>query len=112
MKKINRLTKNWEFNEVIASKNQIVNKFLIVYYQRSNSLKVGLTVPKKFANAVKRNYYKRQLRAILQICEIQDLNLKIVIIVRKEFIETDYATKKQAIINLFEKFKNEKIKSL
>ncbi|UUD36096.1 ribonuclease P protein component [Mycoplasmopsis citelli] len=112
MKKENRLKKNWEFNEIIDLKKQFLNKYIIVYYQESDILKVGLTVPKKFAIAVKRNYYKRQLRAILQNIGIQNFNYKFVIIVRKEFLLASFEQKEKAIKELFEKFKNEKIRQI
>ncbi|UUM19866.1 MULTISPECIES: ribonuclease P protein component [unclassified Mycoplasma] len=110
MKKENRLKKNWEFNEIMALKQQFLNKYIIVYYQKSDFLKVGLTVPKKFAIAVKRNYYKRQLRAILQNISIQEFKYKFVIIVRKEFLSASFQDKERAIKDLFEKFKNGKIR--
>ncbi|SJZ56830.1 ribonuclease P protein component [Mycoplasmopsis verecunda] len=112
MKKQYRLRKNWEFNNVLNSgkKNCIANKYLIVYYVKSNSFRAGITVPKKFANAVGRNLYKRQLRAIVHELNLYDLNYDFVLIVRKDFIETKYAVKKAAICKIFEKFrKNEKI---
>ncbi|WP_025755167.1 ribonuclease P protein component [Mycoplasmopsis cricetuli] len=112
MKKINRLKKNWEFNEVINSKQQFLNKYLIVYYIKANSFKVGLTVPKKFANAVQRNYYKRQLRAIIQNCNLINLEYHFVMIVRKDFFLNSFLEKEKSIRKLFEKFKNEKIKTL
>ncbi|MHA3796243.1 ribonuclease P protein component [Mycoplasma sp. VS31B] len=113
MKKQYRLRKNWEFNNVLNSgkKNCLANKYLIVYSIKSESFRAGLTVPKKFANAVGRNLYKRQLRAIVHELNLYDLNYDFVLIVRKDFIEADYATKKTAVAKIFEKFrKNEKSK--
>ncbi|VEU70063.1 ribonuclease P protein component [Mycoplasmopsis glycophila] len=105
MKKIYRLKKNWEFNEVINSKKQIINKYVIVYYKNADAFKVGITVPKKFANSVGRNLYKRQLRAILHEIKLYDLRYEFVIIARKDFLETKYAHKKAEIQKLFEKFR-------
>ncbi|QGZ97392.1 ribonuclease P protein component [Mycoplasma sp. NEAQ87857] len=110
MKKEYRLKKNWEFNQVINTKQQFLNRFLIVYYKKSTSLKIGITVPKKFANSVGRNFYKRQLRAILHDLNLYDLNYEFVIIARKDFVVSDFKTKKDEINKLFEKFrKNGKI---
>ncbi|WLP85557.1 ribonuclease P protein component [Mycoplasma seminis] len=111
MKKQYRLRKNWEFNNVLNSgkKNCLANKYLIVYSVKSNTFRAGLTVPKKFANAVGRNLYKRQLRAIIHDLNLYDLNYDFVFIVRKDFINSDFQVKKEAIAKLFEKFrKNEK----
>ncbi|RIV16285.1 ribonuclease P protein component [Mycoplasmopsis gallopavonis] len=110
MQKKYRLRKNWEFNSVINTKKQLINKYVILYYRKSDAFKVGITVPKKFANSVGRNLYKRQLRAILHEAQIYDLNYEFVIIARKEFLNSDFIIKKAEIKNLFEKFrKNEQI---
>ncbi|EFF41326.1 ribonuclease P protein component [Mycoplasmopsis alligatoris] len=107
MKKQYRLQKNWEFNDLIRRNKQFSNNFLVAYYQKADSLKVGITVPKKFANAVWRNYYKRQLRAIIHQANIYELNYHFVFIVRKEFLNADFALKKESIQKMLEKFKNE-----
>ncbi|QNM93655.1 ribonuclease P protein component [Mycoplasma sp. Pen4] len=112
MKKQYRLKKNWEFDNVMnrGKGSHILNKFLIIYYKPAKQFKVGLTVPKKFAGAVGRNLYKRQLRAILNQIPLLDLKYELVLIVRKEFISSDFGTKSSEIKKLFEKFrKNEKI---
>ncbi|VEU58628.1 ribonuclease P protein component [Mycoplasmopsis gallinacea] len=105
MKKIYRLKKNWEFNEILNSKKQLLNRFVIIYYKESNNFKIGITVPKKFANSVGRNLYKRQLRAIIHDLNIYDYKYEFVIIARKDFVEEDFATKQKEINKLFEKFR-------
>ncbi|MGZ9756814.1 ribonuclease P protein component [Mycoplasma sp. 4423] len=112
MKKQYRLRKNWDFQRIINNNKYVSNKYLVIYYAESSSFHAGITVPKKFENAVGRNYNKRQLKAIIHEIKIYDLNYDFVLIVRKDFIANDYATKKQSIAKLFEKFrKNEKNKS-
>ncbi|QZE12110.1 ribonuclease P protein component [Mycoplasma sp. Ms02] len=109
MKKQYRLKKNWEFDRVLKSKNQLINKYLIVYYVDSKSFKCGLTCPKKFINSVGRNFHKRQLRAILNDLNLTDLNHEFVFIIRKAFIdENDFWKKHKAIAQMLEKLKDAK----
>ncbi|WP_426461256.1 ribonuclease P protein component [Mycoplasma hafezii] len=110
MKKQHRLKKNWEFDSVMNTKKQLINKYVIVYYKHADAFKMGITVPKRFANAVGRNLYKRQLRAIIHECDLYDLPYEFVVIARKEFLEAPFSTKKKELQKLFEKFrKNEQI---
>lgn len=110
MKKKYRLKKNWEFSNIMALNKQLVNQVLVVYFKPSDSFRAGFTVPKKFANAVGRNFYKRQLRAIIHEINMYHLNYDFVFIVRKSFLKTNYETKKQSIKRLLENFKNEERK--
>ncbi|EGV00473.1 ribonuclease P protein component [Mycoplasmopsis columbina] len=107
MKKIYRLQKSWEFDSVIKSKQQILNKYLIVYYKEHDNFKIGITVPKKFCNAVYRNYYKRQLKSIVHSLNIYDWKYHFVLILRKEFLNQSYEVKLETTRKLFNKLKNE-----
>ncbi|MBN4083613.1 ribonuclease P protein component [Mycoplasma sp. CSL10137] len=109
MKKIYRLKKNWDFQEIISKNNSLHNKYIVLYYKKSNSFKMGITIPKKFENAVGRNFNKRQLKAIINNLNPYDLNYDFVIIARKEFCNSPFSIKKVEIQKLFERFrKNEK----
>lgn len=108
MKKIYRLKKNWEFDSLMKSKTQLVNKYVIVYYKKSDSFKAGITVPKKFASAVGRNFYKRQMRSIVRNLKIFNLNYNFVFIIRKEFLNTNFNLKYKSIEKLLSKITNEK----
>ncbi|WP_027121540.1 ribonuclease P protein component [Mycoplasma leonicaptivi] len=106
MKKIYRLQKKWDFQKIIDSKNYLANKHLILYFKKSQEFKIGITVPKKFENAVGRNRNKRQLKAILHEYGVYDLKYHFVLIVRKDFCESDFLTKKINTHSLFNKFRN------
>ncbi|MEA4115256.1 ribonuclease P protein component [Mycoplasma sp. 744] len=108
MKKIYRLQKSWEFDTIIKNKQQIINKFLIIYYMPSDSFKIGITVPKKFCNAVYRNYYKRQLKDIINSLNIYNLKYHFVLILRKEFLTQNYQIKLETTRKLFNKLQNGK----
>ncbi|WP_406615967.1 ribonuclease P protein component [Mycoplasmopsis hyopharyngis] len=108
MKKKYRLQKNWQFEEIINGKKQLINKYLVVYYLPNNEFKIGITVPKKFCNAVKRNFYKRQLKSIIHSLNIYELKYKFVFILRKEFLTQNYKIKFETTQKLFEKIKHGK----
>ncbi|EIE41117.1 ribonuclease P protein component [Mycoplasmopsis canis] len=106
MQKEFRLKKNWDFQEIIDSKQSINNSFLVVYYKKAESFKAGITIPKKFENSVGRNFNKRQLKAIIRELNLYELNYHFVMIARKKFCESEYNFKKQGIDELFKKFRN------
>ncbi|WP_127942813.1 MULTISPECIES: ribonuclease P protein component [unclassified Mycoplasma] len=99
------LRKNWQFKDVIASKKQFVSKYLVLYYRPNQSnLKVGISISKKVANAIRRNYYRRQVRQILdQTPEVFNLNYDVVLIIRKPFMPLDFQSKAQAVKQIFER---------
>ncbi|WP_338822633.1 ribonuclease P protein component [Mycoplasmopsis felifaucium] len=105
MKKIYRLQKSWEFDEIIKKKNQIVNKYLVLYFAPAKDFKVGITVPKKFCGAFWRNYYKRQLKAIIHSLNVYDIKYHCVLILRKEFLNETYSEKYDATMKMFKKLK-------
>lgn len=111
MKKSNILKKNWEFQKIINHKKQFISKFLILYYSKSSECQIGISIPKKFAIAVKRNYLKRQIRAIIDKNNLlNSVKFKIVLIVRKDFIDIPFEKKELEIIKIFEKLKKEQKK--
>lgn len=105
MKKQYRLQKSWDFDAVIKSKKQVINKFLIIYYKPAKEFKVGITVPKKFCNAVLRNYCKRQLKSIIHKMNIYNMNFHFVIILRKDFLNQTFQTKLATTEGLIKKIK-------
>ena len=104
LKKENIVKKNWEFQKIINSKKQYLSKYLILYYLKNQHFEIGISIPKKFANAVQRNYLKRQIRSIIkQKINFSNLNYRIVLIVRKEFIKLPFEQKVQQIEKIFMK---------
>ncbi|MGV2392599.1 UNVERIFIED_CONTAM: ribonuclease P protein component [Campylobacter lari] len=91
----------------MKAKKQLVNKYLVLYYIPSNEFKIGITIPKKFCNAFYRNFYKRQLKAIIHELEIYDLKYHCVLILRKEFLEEKFDIKRDAALKLFNKLRKQ-----
>ena len=111
MQKKHRLKKNWEFQEIINSKKQYVSNFLIFYYRKNNGedgVKIGISIPKKFANAVGRNKYRRQVKSILDIIKPWDVNYDVVIILRKSFLDRSFEKKTKEVKKMFERLINGK----
>ncbi|WP_027334392.1 ribonuclease P protein component [Mycoplasma elephantis] len=105
MNKKYRIRKNWEFQQIIEQKNQVLNKELILYFKKANEFKIGISIPKKFANAVKRNYLRRQVRSIIANLNVFEFTYHFVIIIRKQFLELDFKSKLESIKKLFGKVK-------
>lgn len=99
MKKQNRLRKNHDFQRIISSKKSVVSKHLVIYYQpnKLNRSQIGISVSKKFANAVGRNRLRRQVRAILDDVNMFDLSFDIVLIVRKPFMTATHEDKVKSL---------------
>lgn len=105
MLKKNILRKNHQFQKVISKKQQVVTKAIVLYHLNNNfGLRIGISISKKFANAVKRNKYRRQIRHIFDKLNLWDQYSKdIVLIVRKPFLEMDNIKKVEAIKTIFER---------
>ncbi|MCK4934204.1 MAG: ribonuclease P protein component [Simkaniaceae bacterium] len=57
-----RLLKSFEFKRIAKTRNRFFGDNIVIYYRRASSPKLGLTVTKRFGNAVKRNRFKRVVR--------------------------------------------------
>ncbi|AUW36858.1 ribonuclease P protein component [Metamycoplasma hominis] len=101
--KNNVVKKNWEFQKILDSHNQVVSKNLIIYFNKSDFFKVGISIPKQFANAVLRNHYKNQIRSILRNIDFSTLNYETVIIARKGFLSLDWNQKVKEVKKLYER---------
>ncbi|VEU59665.1 ribonuclease P protein component [Mesomycoplasma neurolyticum] len=108
MKKQYILKKKWDFQKIINLKKQIITKNLILYFQKNDEFKLGISVPKKFSNAVKRNYYKRQVKAIMKSVDYENFNYHTILILRKDFLKLSFEKKKSEILKIYERLKNEK----
>ncbi|RMA79010.1 ribonuclease P protein component [Metamycoplasma subdolum] len=102
----NILKKNHDFQRIINSNSQIVTKNLIIYFLPSDFFKVGISIPKQFANAVLRNHYKNQIRTILRQMNIDNINFESVIIARKTFLSLSFENKEKEIRKIYERIVN------
>jgi len=67
MKKIYRIKKNTEIEELVKKKKSVGNKYFVIYYapNKHEHFRFCVSVSKKYGIAVERNRIKRQIRAIL-----------------------------------------------
>ena len=106
MNKEKIIKKSETFSQIISKNNSIKNKYLSIYYTKSEKNMYGITVPKKVGKANIRNKLKRRMKNIIINNEknIQN-NLNYVIIIKEAAKELTYKKLEQELINLIKKVK-------
>lgn len=105
MKKINTLKENRNFKKIISANKPFKYKGYIVYKEDTNDIyKFGITVSKKLGNAVTRNKIKRQIREIISKNNYEK-NFNCIIIVRKSYLENDYANNEKDLNHILDMLK-------
>lgn len=104
MLKRNRLKKNHDFQRVISHSKQKVSKYFVIYYMKNNLnlARYGISISKKFINAVGRNKLRRRTRAILDNANIFNVSYDIIIIIRKPIINSDFSFFKKKLMDILE----------
>lgn len=100
MDKRYRLRNNREFKKVYSNGKNFWNRNLILYKRKNEfeETRLGITITKKFGNAVTRNRARRRLSEIyrLKLHRIKD-GYDIVIIPKKNVIDLSYDELKSAL---------------
>lgn len=94
MNKELRIKKNEEFSRIMKERHSIASDCFILYYssKQLDRVRVGISVSKKLGNAVVRNKIKRQVRSMAQsVIDFDLYNKDMIIIVRKDYLDFDYA---------------------
>ena len=104
MKRINRILKIDEFQEIIRVAPFIKTQQYIIHHRPNDgAMRIGIRVSKKNnGNAVTRNKIKRQIRAI--IAKNIDLTISedVIIVVRQSYATDAFAENESALTKAFE----------
>lgn len=83
MEKQYRIKRNEEISRICSLKKKYNSKNFLVYYSKeaTNTIRLAISVSKKFGNAVERNHAKRIVREIVRplIQKYQNINLIVVV---------------------------------
>lgn len=95
MKKEKRVKTKEDFQKVISNNQKKVSNSFVIYYlkkESNESARYGISSSKKLGNAVTRVKVRRQIRAMINEIEKEEIisNNDYVIIVRKKFLDNDY----------------------
>ena len=106
MKSEIRIKDKREFENIIKCGKIIKNAHFVIYYKerKVSFSRFGITLSKKFGNAVKRNKYRRILREIIRNNEKKFENTyDYIIIMKKSGDSLDYLAIEHALLNLISK---------
>lgn len=115
MKKKLRVKKNEDFQTIIHHKTSLANKEFILYFLNKDDqdhVRIGFSVSKKLGKAVIRNKIKRQVRQMAQNVFNTNEPCDYIIIVRKGYMDNDYAHNVDSLKRLYQKklnYKKEKM---
>lgn len=102
MKVENRVKKNEDFQKIIRDNKKCVNKSFILYYKKNEigHGRVGISTSKKLGNAIVRAKVRRQVRAMCREIVSFDKSVDYILIIRKPYLEKDFATNKDLLSKL------------
>lgn len=106
MKKMNIVKKNSDFTKIIAANLFVKDRNFVIYALPTEYpyARFGVSVGKKIGKAVTRNYYKRQIRNIIDNHKnLYSKSRDYIIIIRKNCLNVTYQNLEQSIISLMDK---------
>lgn len=105
MKKVYRVKKSHEFDQIIKHKKFYSSPTLVLYIKKREfeHSRVGISVGKKLGNAVKRNKVKRQIRMMIQEIFSFNEDFDTIIIVREKYKEETYQMNRKNLEKLYKK---------
>ena len=106
MNKRYRLQKNRDFQITYKRGKSLGHPFLVLIFRKTNrpQPRIGISITKKYGNAVMRNRIKRQLREILRgRLDTVKQGYDIVFVVRKEARHADFKRLGDSVHNLLKR---------
>lgn len=98
-----RIKEKSEFEDIIKNGKKYGNSYFAIYYKdrKKDFSRFGITLSKKYGNAVKRNKYKRILREIIRINQKKfKNNYDYIIIMKKTCDGLDYKVIENNLLTL------------
>lgn len=108
MKKINRVKKFREFQEIINLRKFVRNEYFTIYYREKTQERgrIGLLVTKKNGIAVTRVKIKRQVRSIIDnTLDLKELNKDLVVVISKNYDKNDFTKAETLLVSLLNTIK-------
>lgn len=104
MNKEKILKKSDDFTKIINKNRSVKSKYFSIYYQPSDKVHYGITVPTKLGHAVIRNKLKRRVKNIIYNNEkdIQQ-SFNYVIIIKEATKSLDYAGLEKELLYIIKK---------
>lgn len=101
MKKKNIVKKSEDFTRIIKKNDIFKSNCFYIFTEKNNieTYEIGITIPTKIGNAVVRNKIKRRLKNIIDTnSDLLVNNYKYVILVRREFLNNDFAVLNEKMV--------------
>ncbi len=102
------LKKNHDIDSLVKFKQSVGNTYYAIYYRKSESLQIVVSVSKKLGKAVVRNYNKRVIKEIIRKNMDQIPFVNMLIVVKKNSLNLTYLEKEVEIIKLIKRIKVKK----
>ncbi len=110
MKKQYSVRSSKDFNKILKSKGiKHSSKYLMMNSVKADEFKVGISIPKKLANAVVRNKNKRQIKNILHSLNPYSNNMHVIIVAKKEWLDLSFEEKEKTLTKDFNKLINKHV---
>lgn len=102
------LKKNHDIDSLVKEKQSVGNTYFAIYYRKSESLQIVVSVSKKLGKAVVRNYQKRVIKEILRKNMELIPYVDMLVVVKLNSLNLTYQEKENEIIKLIKRFKVKK----
>ena len=108
MNKNYTLKKSYEIEKLVKKKQSVGNRNYAIYFEKSETTKIAISVSKKLGKAHMRNYQKRVVREIIRTNLDKFECLTCLIVVKASSIELDFTSKRLELLKLVDKIRGDK----
>ncbi len=105
LKKYEKLSLEKEFKYVFQNGKKIFSPYLRLYFavNNLNYSRLGISIKKKFGNAVERNKAKRHIREIFRLNKNLKQNVDLIVIIENKFKTLNFEARKNTFLSLLKK---------